>query len=237
MAFEEVPRRSEERRTAIMSPSEVMPHIGGGVYGLPEAAHYTQVHVNTVRSWFRSDGLFRSAYDSVDGRHAIGFLDMIDVWVVGQLRHCRVPMPTIRLAHAIMKRDLKTEHPFCHNAIYTDGQSIIRDTAAELGSADLLEVVGGQRLFPRYMMPRLKQIDYGASELAERWRIHKGVVIDPRISLGKPVVEHSGTTTFVVARQYWANHGDVDLVAYLFGLTPDAVRDAVAFEGAFAKAA
>ncbi len=216
--------------------------IGKGAYSVPEAALYTRVHANTIRSWFLSAhsrrGFFRSDHRVVDHRYAVSFLDMIDVWVVGELRRSGVSLQQIRVAHSVLRKALSTPHPFCHSTIFTDGQSILTDTANEIGDEELAEVVGGQRWFPKYMAPKLKQIEYEhESQLARRWRISNGVVVDPGIGLGKPTVSGAGTTTFVIARQFLANGRDADLVADLYCITPRNVLDAVSFENEFLQAA
>lgn len=225
-----------------MATSSAMYRLGHGIYSIPEAASYTRVHVNTVRSWFKATsqgrGLFRSDYQPVKNHYAISFLDMIDVWIVGELRSSGVSMQQIRAAHNILRRDLDTSHPFCHSNIYTDGKTVLTNIAKSLGDDELAEVVSRQRWFPKFMIPKLMQIDYGTeSHLAYRWRIHEGVVIDPSLSFGKPVIEGTGTTTYVIATQYFANMEDASLVANLYNLTPQDVMAAVEFEIEHARAA
>lgn len=93
----------------------------------------------------------------------------------------------------------------------------------------LSEVVSQQLFFPM-VRERLEKIEYAEdSELATRWQIAKGIVIDPDISFGQPVIHGTGVTTFVAARSYLANDRNADLVGELFGITPNDVLDAVAF--------
>jgi uncharacterized protein (DUF433 family) len=75
------------------------------------------------------------------------------------------------------------------------------------------------------------------TRLAEQWGIADGVIINPTINFGKPVVENSGVSTLIVANQYEANKGDAALVARLFRLTESGVRHAVDFERSFSARA
>lgn len=211
--------------------------LGEGVYHLAEAARYTQLHPARVRSWFvpRSDGtrkhpVFHSDYAKVGTDRAISFLDLIDVLVAGQLRELGVSMPTVRKAYNVLKTQLKTTHPFCHQDLRTDGKRVFLVTATELDDVTLREVVSTQQYF-RNVLPHLQRLSYSeADKLAQHWDIEPGVMIDPAISFGKPVVAATGTTTFVIANCVKANGGDVELVADLFDLSPTDVRNAVEFE-------
>ena len=211
--------------------------LGRGVYGIPEAARYTGLHHQRVRSWFKSRSkggggpIFRGDLPAVQNNYAISFLDLIDVLIAGQLRNHGVSMHVVRAANELLKDELSTEHPFCRSELLTDGRDIFMRTADELGNASLSEVLTKQSVFPRIILPYLERIDYGqVSKLAERWRIAEGVVIDPAISLGKPVVAATGTTTFVLANAYFANGRDSEFVADLFNLDTYAVSNAVSFE-------
>jgi uncharacterized protein (DUF433 family) len=80
-------------------------------------------------------------------------------------------------------------------------------------------------------MQKLDHIDYSeASKLALRWRIANGIFIDPSISMGKPVIQNTGVTTYVIANQYHANTKNSALVADLYKITENDVINAVNFE-------
>ena len=77
----------------------------------------------------------------------------------------------------------------------------------------------------------LEHIDYQTdTRLACRWRIHEGVVIDPAVSYGRPVVQNTGVHTRVLAHQFIANGEDAGIVADLYGVSETDVKRAVAFE-------
>jgi len=157
----------------------------------------------------------------------------MDALIAGQLRKEGVSMHAIRSAHSVLKRDLHTDHPFAHSDIYTDGKRVFVDVAETIGDSTLSEVVSRQHFFPK-VRDRLTHIEYSdSSRLAERWNIANGVLIDPMIGFGKPVVKGTGVTTHVVFRSHRANRSNTDLVAELYGLTPAGVVSAVNFEMAY----
>lgn len=139
-------------------------------------------------------------------------------------------MRTIRAAHTALKVDLQTDHPFAHRSIYTDGRKVFAVAAAHMADPVLTEVVSRQTFFPR-VRERLKPIEYSpSSQLAERWKISPGVVIDPAVAFGQPVVAGTGVATLIVATSYAANRKSAALVEDLFGISEQNVLDAVRFE-------
>lgn len=212
--------------------------LGQGVYILAEISRLTKMHPNRVRSWFkqRSDQagrgpVFQSDYPPVDGDHAYSFFDLIDVLVAGQFRDEHgVSMKTVRKAHSALQEELKTKHPFCHSDLYTDGRRIFALAAQAVGEPTLREVVSRQQFFLQ-IKEQLDHIDYSeATRLACKWNIARGVVVDPRISMGKPTIWGTGITTHIIASQYRANGDNAVLVADLYGLREVDVLNAISFE-------
>jgi uncharacterized protein (DUF433 family) len=190
-----------------------------------------------VRSWFkwRSDrrgrGPFlKSDHHAVGGDFAVSFLDLIDAYVAEFFREKEVKPKTIRRAYEILQGELKTQHPFAHaDLCASDGRIIVR-TATATKSPELIDVVSRQKWFAE-IQGWTRHIHYSpATKLATRWDIATGVMIDPQIGFGKPVVQSTGITTFVLANQYNANRKDASLVADLYGVTEQNVLDAVRFE-------
>jgi uncharacterized protein (DUF433 family) len=212
--------------------------LGQGSYILADVSKLTQIHPSRVRSWFkhRPDGIglgpiFDSDYPPVHGDYAVSFLDLIDVLVAGQFRDkYNVPMRTVRRAHTLLQKELDTKHPFCRSDLYTDRMRIFRCAANNLGEDKLSDVVSHQQFF-LHIREKLDHIEYSKiTQLASRWRIEQGVVLDPLISMGKPTIINTGLTTFVIANQFQANSENAALVADLYGISEKDVANAVSFE-------
>ncbi len=216
--------------------------VGLGSYGIPEASRFAGVHSRTATRWITGSGaqrqgrLFKTDLPAVGNRHALSFLDLIDLLVVGRFREQGVSFQTVRRVYSKLRETLGTPHPFCHRRLLTDGRTVFMETLDHAGDKHLEEVLSGQRAMPEVLRPYLKNIEYGEeTQTAVRWNIATGIVLDPARSFGKPIVAAEGTTTFVLARSYWANGESADLVADLFDVSPQAVRLAVEFEGEFAR--
>lgn len=212
--------------------------IGEGAYPIAEAARYAGVPVATVRSWFkpRADGrgrgpLFHSDLPAVGDDYAISFLNLVEVYVARFFRNEGVRPERMRRAHEILQVELGNAHPFAHADLGTDGKQIILATA----EGDLRDVISRQHFFKQM---KLRRFTFNqTTRLAEQWRIGEGVLINPRVSFGKPVAEGSGVTTYVLANQFYANGEDADVVAELYEVAAADVRRAVVFEAAHRRRA
>ena len=212
--------------------------LGQGVYKLSEVSRLTGMYPSRVSYWFkrRSDGvgrgpIFESDYQPVEGDFAVSFLDLIDILVASQFRdQHNVPMQIVRRAYNVLQEELNTKHPFCHSDLYTDGRRIFKLAADKLGEEKLSDVISRQQFF-LHIKEKLDHIDYSEiTKLAARWRIAPGVVIDPLINMGKPIIENTGVTTYIVANQYYANMKNTILVADLYELSETDIINAVKFE-------
>lgn len=211
--------------------------LGEGIYGFSEVARLTGVSSPRVRAWFkgashRPGAVIQSDYADVEGaENLVSFLDMIDALVIGKLRACDVPMQYLRKVHRALIQEFDSPHPFCRKDIFTDGKRVFIHTAEEYGEERLKELLTRQYAFPKIMLPSLRQVEYDAdSLLARRWKIGRGVVIDPSRQYGKPIVDSVGIPTAVLASAYEGNERDVRAVADWYGIKPKEVSLAVDFE-------
>lgn len=210
--------------------SQIDPIFGRGVYTLAEVSRLVERPHQTVRSWFSGRDLLRPDYDKLHGSCGASFHDLIDVLVASHLRSLGVRMSIVRKAYRRLTFGLATRHPFCHHGIYTDGRSIIVDAAHQIGEPKLEDVLTGQGWFDQ-LRDTLANVSYSAEHnLAKRWRIAEGVMIDPAIALGTPVIEGTRVATHVAARAFHANAEDAEFVAHLYGLRVGQIRNAVRFE-------
>jgi uncharacterized protein (DUF433 family) len=228
----------------INAKPSALPDFGQGVYSLNEVARYASLHPSTVRAWFkgRSDQvgrgpLFRSDYPLVDDSYAVSFLDLIDACVAGRFRKAGVKLSKLRKAYELLKEDLNTHHPFAHDRLYTDGSNVIVGVEGRLNRNLLYDAVSRQQLFEE-LRRVLEKVDYQVeTHLARQFRIADGVVINPDISLGKPVICGTGTETWVISRQFFANRQNAPLVAELFDISERDVANAVDFERNYSTSA
>ena len=138
-----------------------------------------------------------SDYTRVGHDSAFSFLDLVDSFVVGRFRRAGVKMGVVRAAYSQLKEDLGTSHPFAHSSLYTDGKTIIVQTAEKIRNELFYDAVSKQQFFDE-LAGGLERIDYRPDTgLAARWRVADGVLIDPELNFGKPVVAQTGTSTSI----------------------------------------
>ncbi len=212
--------------------------LGRGVYSLPYAARLTHLKPQRVREWFRGrmkpesrTSIFQSDYQAVGGDQAISFLDLIELFVAGQLREHGVSLQSLRKVHEQLKVDLGNRHPFSRRELLTKSGQVFTYGLDEQGKAEMVEVLSGQRVLPDILLPFLTRIDYDeATEMAKRWRVSELIVIDPAICLGKSYVEGTGIASSILASSYEANGQNAELVADWFRVHSKHVIAAVEFE-------
>jgi uncharacterized protein (DUF433 family) len=218
-----------------------MKMLGNGVYNIGEAARYTGLKRARVREWFRgrtSDPfprpVFVSDYEVVDGEYAISFLDLVEVFIAGQLREHGVSLQYIRRAHAKLQNDWQTKHPFSKKDIRTDGKELFVCALDGEERQDVYEAISKNKVFESIILPVLERIDYDrATALARKWYLTPLVVIDPAISFGKPIIERAALSTKVLAAAFYANGQDARVVARWYDTLPEYVEAAVEFENRF----
>ncbi len=201
--------------------------LGRGLYTFREAARLTGLKHTRVREWFRCRPLVHSDIAPVGHDFAMSFHDLIDVFVAGSLRDSGISMQAVRRVHERMQSDLGVLHPFCHQEFLADGKRIF----VKYGDDRLVDVLRHQGVFEQIIRPFLKKMDYDAlTLLAQLWRIGSGIVIDPQICFGAPVVESVSIPTAILAASLGANKGDTELIANWYGVKKADILAASQFE-------
>ncbi len=212
--------------------------LGHGVYDLGEAAQLTGLKRSRVREWFWrrvSDQdprpIFDGDYAGVAEGQSISFLELVEVFVAGQLREHGMSLRSIRRAHAKLQNDWETKHPFSRKEIRTDGQKVLLLALDEPDRQLACEAITGSQVFESTIRPTLKKIEYDpTSKLATKWHLSPLVVLNPRVCFGQPIVEPIGITTYVPAASYLANGRNAKRVANWYEIEEKHVMAAVEYE-------
>jgi uncharacterized protein (DUF433 family) len=205
--------------------------LSSGIYTLPDAAHLLGMPLPKLRSWL----LGKNEVDALGYRgsrkdRSFSFYTLIELFTIGQLRSAGLSLQTLRKARLELISRFETAHPFALEGLLHNGRQLLK----ELGDDSLLELgSGGQTAFEKVMAPFCQRIDFDAtSKLASRfYPIGKEskVVIDPRHSFGRPVIDGTNITTEALACLIRGGEALED-VAQDFQLDPTDVEDAWEFE-------
>jgi uncharacterized protein (DUF433 family) len=195
-------------------------------YTVGEAAHYLGVPKSTMRSWFAGQRGFRAVIKPAEAKGlGLSFSNLVEAYVLTAIRR--------GLDFLVRKLGVKRpllEQQFATNGVYLFVErlntiiNISRDGQVEM--ADLIRAY-------------LERIDRDAKgvpiKLYPFMRTQapreqpRSVVIDPRVSFGRPVIAGTGIPTAVLAEQFKA--GDtVPVLAKEYGADKEAVWDAIRCE-------
>ncbi len=217
--------------------------LGKGIYNIPEASALTGVSTGRIRRWLRgyrfrsgsqdhrSPPLWAPQLPDIEGKMALGFLDLLEVRFVDAFLSEGVTWPTLRKAAAKAADLVDSSHPFCTKRFKTDGRHIFAELLDTTGEASLIELTKSQHYFEKIIRPYLKGLEFEADEPARWWPLgtNREVVLDPQRSFGLPIVDKAGIQTAVLAKAVGVNKS-VRQVAAWYETDLKAVRDAVEFE-------
>jgi uncharacterized protein (DUF433 family) len=222
-------------------------YLNVGIYTVAEASKLTGVSRERIRRWLRGyrsaqrkrqySPLWKPQLPALDGKAALGFLDLIEVRFVGAFLDKGVSWPMI---HKVREKAVElyphVSHPFCTQQFVTDGRQIFVDVHNATGDESLLEISTSQHVFAEITKPFLKELEFKDGTILERWwplgKDHH-VVVDPRKNFGQPTMSRAGVPTKVLAESFNAN-GSADEVARWYEIDARCVEEAVEYERSLA---
>jgi uncharacterized protein (DUF433 family) len=233
--------------------------FGVGIYTQPEAARLLRMTPSRLRRWAKGYAywLHRDEQDIrrsqppvvretdlplVRGTGAVSFLELMELRVIRALvdEH-NVPLQTIRRVARLAQDEFGTRYPFASRNIYVEGRRIFAAVSRQPDDTDVIELRRGrtsQVHWARILEPMMKEIDFDpATSLAHRWwplEPNRGVVLDPDIMFGAPVITGSRVRTIIAAGM--AEVESVRGTASAFRVSPHGVEAAIAFERFLAAA-
>lgn len=206
-------------------------------YTVGEAAHYLGVPKSTMRSWFAGQRGFRAVIRPADPKTlGLSFTNLVEAYVLTAIRRKhQIALPTIRRGLDYLVRKLDARRPLLERQFATNGVELFVD---HLGAIINISR-DGQVEMADLIRAYLERIDRDAKGLPIKlypfMRTQaprdqpRSVVIDPRVSFGRPVIAGTGIPTAVLAEQFKA--GDpVPVLAKEYGADEEAVWDAIRCE-------
>ena len=214
-------------------------------YSIAEAAHYLGIPGSTLRSWFVGQAYvhggerrqFHAVIRPADRNSSgLSFSNLVEAYVLtGIRREHRVGLPTIRRGLDYLVKRLGSKRPLLEEQFATLGADLFVERVGEIinlsknGQVEMADLIRAYldrverdaKGLPIKLYPFMR-----SQPLRDQPR---SVVIDPRISFGRPVVAGTGIPTAVLAEQFKA--GDpVPTLAKDYGASEEAVWDAIRCE-------
>lgn len=214
-------------------------------YTVGEAAHYLGVPASTVRSWFAGTSYshqgdrrkFKPVINPADAKHlGLSFSNLIEAYVLTAIRRKhRIGLPTIRKGLAHLTEKLGSPRPLLTEQFATHGAQLFVERMREIINLSR----NGQTEMTEMILAYLERVERDAKGLPIKLypfmrsqpprEQPRTVVIDPRVSFGRPVLAGTAIPTAVLAEQFKAGDQPKDL-AKAYGAEEQAVWDAIRCE-------
>ncbi len=213
-------------------------------YRLSEASHYLRMPLATLRSWAvgrhyptQSGKRFFKPLIKLPERQALvlSFMNLVEAHVLDAIRReHEIPLVKVRRALDYLQRQFPSKHPLADQRFETDGLDLFVE---KYGS--LINISREGQLAVRHLLEaHLRRIERDETGLAVRLFPFtrrreldepKVVVIDPRVSFGRPVLVGTGIPTSVIAERYKAGES-MDQLADDYGRQRLEIEEAIRCE-------
>lgn len=209
-------------------------------YTIGEAARYLNMPPATTRYWATGQGQYPSLITVPDHRPTLlSFLNLVELHVLAAIRRAHmVPMPKVRAAIKWLERNMidpaDKRHPLISKQLSTDGLDLFVEHYGKLVNVSQ----DGQIAMREVMSAALERIERDPSGIPIRLfpftrssiaNAPAMVVIDPRLSAGRPVIAGTGLATEVIAERYKAGESVSELV-HDYERTVDEIEEAIRCE-------
>lgn len=206
--------------------------LGGGAYSLQELRAYLTFSGKPKdgdhASYWLKATLNPVAHKSK--RADYNFDDLVSLFVVRELRKRGVRPRAIKEAEEWLRDRLGIERPFVVEDIKTDGVDVFYRDEAIRGQIEAASRKG-QQAIRAAVSEKLTSVRY-TDGTASSWEPVQGIILDPEIQFGEPVIAGSRLTTELVAGV--ADSLGIDRAAERFCIDAASVRSAMAFQSTLA---
>lgn len=195
-------------------------------YPIFEASRYLRIPVGTLRSWllgrsYQVKGIKKFSKPLIELQNPsikqLSFTNLVEAHVLRVMRlEYQIAFSKVRTALDFVERDFELPHPLVRAEFQTDGVNLFLDSGMLINASQ-----AGQFAIRQTLENYLQRIELDEAGLAVKLfpltRLReeedpKAVVIDPRISFGRPVLVGTGIPTFILAERYKAGESIDELV-------------------------
>jgi len=222
-------------------------------YGIYESAHTLKIPPDTLRSWIRGRNYptqhgakrFEPLIIVPDEDLALlSFVNLVEAHVLDAIRYKHnIPLINVRDAIKHLREKYNSEHPLAEYSFQQDGVDLFTEIAGDILNVSKQGQIAMREVVTAYLK-RIERNPQGAAialyPYLKRHPQHveepKLVLIDPRISFGKPILVGVGVPTAVVADRHDAGETIKEL-AEDYGCEASEIEKAIEYERALPKAA
>ena len=205
-------------------------------YSIAEAAGYLRMPKTTLRAWLLGQGSFRAVIEIADRKQRrLSFINLVEAFVLaGIRREHSVSLPKARKAVAYLKRAFSTHRPLADEQFLTDGIELFVEKLDALVGA----TQDGQVQLREIIRERLKYVSRDPHGVPEKIVLFPGttggsrsasIVIDPRLSFGRPVIDGFGVRSAIINERFMANES-IEEIARDYSVPVEAIQNAIRCE-------
>ncbi len=212
---------------------------GVGLYTVSLAARLLNEKQRTVKSWIEgypnsgAEPIIIRQIPQIGGRTVFGFLDLVEARFISHFVGLGLSPQSIRKVADRLRDRHHEDHPFATNKRFlTDGRNIFLEVAETPEELRILDIITDNFVMRPVIEQSLFDSILYAEDLAYRWRPFKRapqIVLDPKISFGRPVIEGKWVPTNTLYRSFLVEKS-ILMVADEFDLDEESVERAVEFE-------
>jgi len=212
-------------------------------YGVVEAARYLLIPLSTLKSWVRGrpyptqagERFFRPLIELPGEGPLLSFINLVEVYVLDAIRRKHeVRLAKIRKALDYLNSKFPSRHPLADHRFETDGLDLFIEKYGQLINISHRGQLEVRQLIHAYLQ-RIDRDPLGVPvrlypfirkrELDEP----RAVVIDPRISFGRPVLAGTGIATAIIAGRFKAGE-PIEKLAEDYGRPSSEIQEAIRCE-------
>jgi uncharacterized protein (DUF433 family) len=223
-------------------------------YGIAESAHWLQIPQPTLRSWIRGR-YYPTSTDSAKFEPVIllpdrnlpllSFINLVEAHILDAIRYRHnIPLKNVRSAVSYLRQHSNSTHPLADYWFQIKGLDLLVEESGLLVNATRKGQIEMKEIISAYLERVERDPQGAAARLYPYLSRHpeevegqpKLVLIDPRISFGKPILVGVGVPTAVIADRYSAGESIREL-AKDYGCEASEIEKAIQYEHAQRKAA
>jgi uncharacterized protein (DUF433 family)/DNA-binding transcriptional MerR regulator len=228
---------------------QLMPELFQRVYNYADASRITNVHIDTVRNWYKG---YHFTYEDSDNNlvhskmgpvvlsnkfeqnRKLCFLDLIDLLYIAKFRELGFSLQHLRKYLDVAAQTLNTVH-LANQKFFASGKDILLELPNT--PENILSLNKRYQLaFLEIFEPLSSQVKYenltGFGYVNE-WsppNFEGEVIINPKIASGFPVLVGTRITTKIIFDLYRGEKEEISPVANWFGINRRKVRTAIQYE-------
>ena len=214
-------------------------------YTVAEAAGYLGMPAATLRSWVvgrmypvaQGERFSRPVIAIADKeRKRLSFVNLVEAHVLNAIRRTHhIALPKVRNALDYLRRQLGSPRPLVDRQFATDSVNLFIEYYGRLMNI----TQPGQFAMREFLSEHLKLIRRDPQGMPKRLLLfpahaarrdrHAPIMIDPKISFGRPVLVGTGISTTVLAQRFEAGE-TMDELAEDYGRPRAQIEEAIRFE-------